>query len=171
MKTKGIILGGGQSRRMGQDKAALMHKSQTLLQHAKNLLTTLDIHDITVLGRPNDPQGIADTKPQQGPAANLQHWFQEQSAPFRAVVLPVDMPFLTAESLKHLMSYSTGAYFDDLYLPFVATIGDSPHTTTNRMKDLLSQLSLTCVQPPKNWGKQLVNINEIADLRVLDGQN
>ena len=171
MKTKGIILGGGQSKRMGQDKAALIHKGQTLLQHTMNLLTTLEIHDIIVLGRPSDPHGIADAAPHQGPATNLQLWFKEQSTPFRAVVLPVDMPFLTTESLKHLMSYDTGAYFDDLYLPFVATIGDSPHTTANRMKDLLSQLSLTCVQPPKNWRKQLTNINEIADLKVLDSQN
>ncbi len=171
MKTIGVIVAGGKSMRMGQDKALMKHRGITLLQHAQNLLDHLDISTQVILGRPDIPGGISDIYPGEGPARNLQGWFTLQEAPFRALVLPVDMPFLTIEPIKYLLSHPTGAYFDDLYLPFTATICESENTNTVRMKDLLPQLGITCVQPHKKWVQQLANINQITDLVLLDDKN
>ncbi|MEX0298277.1 MAG: NTP transferase domain-containing protein [Kordiimonas sp.] len=171
METIGVIVAGGKSSRIGRDKALLKHGTITLLQHAQNLLDDLGIDNRFILGRPDTQDGVPDPYPGEGPARNLQGWFDLQKPPFQVLVLPVDMPFLTTEPLEHLLSQPTGAYFDDLYLPFTATIRESKNTSTARMKDLLPQLGVTCVQPHKNWMQQLVNINQIADLTLLDSKN
>lgn len=156
---------------MGQDKALIKYRGRTLLETTENLLTQLGINDITILGHPAAKNGIKDPKPHAGPAANLISWISEQPKPFYLVVLPVDMPLMTPEQIKYLMSYREGAYFTDLYLPFTCPVGESIVSEVHRMKDLLKELKITCVQPKENWGKKLVNINEPTDLSLLSPRN
>jgi len=168
MQTKGVILAGGRSERMGCDKALLLYKGISLLEHTKNMISSLGIDDITIIGRPDDMNGVADTEGHQGPAINLQHWLNAQTLPFRILVLPVDMPFLGKEQLNFLLSNKDGAYFDDLYLPFSAVIRDSIGPRISRMKDLLAHMQVIGVHPPPEWQKNLVNINNSADLTLLN---
>lgn len=167
MQTKGVILAGGRSSRMGQDKAHIRYKGKTLLEHAEALLLELNVSQVCVIGKEDHPHGIKDAAPYAGPAAALLHWIKQQPTPFRLIVLPVDMPFLNGEQLQYLLSFEEGAYFDDLYLPFTCTLHESIVSDVTRMKDLLQQLQVKCVQPPQNWLKKLVNINEKSDLTLL----
>ncbi|HBQ16925.1 MAG TPA: molybdenum cofactor guanylyltransferase, partial [Myxococcales bacterium] len=64
----GIVLAGGRSTRMGEDKAGLVYGGQTLLDHARALLEAAGCSSIYVSGRPDEPDGLEDTNPGGGPA-------------------------------------------------------------------------------------------------------
>lgn len=71
MNIAGIVLAGGQSSRMGQDKAKLTIEDHTLLSRAVNLLHAAGFEDCYVSG---DYQGfncIPDTQSELGPIAGI----------------------------------------------------------------------------------------------------
>jgi len=71
VKIAGIVLAGGQSSRMGQDKAKLTIEDHTLLSRAVNLLQSSGFEDCYVSG---DYQGfncILDTQSELGPIAGI----------------------------------------------------------------------------------------------------
>jgi len=167
MRKIGVILAGGQSRRMGKDKATIIFNGQTFLDHTIQLLKKWGSDDIVVLGRPDIPLGIRDPREGAGPAANLQAWINTQKPPFRMAVLPVDMPLLSVTQLHKLDSNPTGGFFDDLYLPIITTIGGFLPKKVSRMKDLLSVLSLQPIAIPDAWRNELTNFNTVESIRRL----
>ncbi|KGJ91657.1 molybdenum cofactor guanylyltransferase [Colwellia psychrerythraea] len=108
----GVVLAGGLSSRMGQDKAQLSRltnannpatKSATsMLDFSKQLLSDAGIKNIVVSG--NNHQ-IPDRVPQSGPVGGiysvLAH-YPEQLQPKSLLILPVDLPLMTAEDLAKL---------------------------------------------------------------------
>lgn len=66
MDIEAIVLSGGASRRMGQDKASLMVGGESVLARTVRLLEGC-VSKVTVLG----PQGIPDKEPRLGPLAAL----------------------------------------------------------------------------------------------------
>lgn len=172
VKTIGVIMAGGKSRRMGRDKAAILYRGQTLLAHAENLLTAFGCDEHIILGRPGmEKTGTADPLPGEGPAANLTAWADRQTFPVKLVVLPVDMPLLAAEHLRLLDNDTGGGFFEDLYLPLVATlhtpIPQSKPEPIVRMKDLLQALQLKPVKPPETIRGALINFNSPEQLNAL----
>lgn len=168
MQSIGIILAGGKSSRMGKDKAALCHNSMTLLDHARSTLKGAGIKNIVVLGRPNEPDGMGDEIPHAGPAVNLTHWINRQTLPLRVTVLPVDMPLLTVEIIQHLIEIPEGAYFEDMYVPFSASIETLISPPPDRMRLLVKMLGLKIVSPEEKWAPKLKNINFPTDLGLLN---
>lgn len=166
MQTIGLILAGGQSQRMGRDKALITYQGHTFLDHAIHLLKAFNVNQLGVLGRRDHPLGIPDPAPGAGPATNLHAWINHQPAPFKLIVIPVDMPLLALEHLSALDA-GNGGYFDDLYLPFIATISGHIEGRSVRMKDLLTSLALTAKAVPKAWEQQLTNFNSETDLKDL----
>lgn len=165
MQTTGIILAGGQSRRMGRDKANIVFNGKTLLHHAVDLLDNFGVDDHIILGRPDAIFGQPDPLPGEGPAANLVAWIKAQTPPFKLVVLPVDMPLLTLEHLQMLDNNPEGGYFEDLYLPLVALVKAPLTGTTPRMKTLLAQMGISPVTAPAKWRKSLTNFNRPSDFK------
>jgi len=171
MQTVVVILAGGRSQRMGQDKALLLYEGASFLQHAQNLAGFLGADKVVVLGRSDNTNGIADSTPYQGPAVSLVEWINRQeNYPFRLITLPVDMPFLEAENLKHLMLVESGAYFHDQFLPFTAIVQKSIDSAPVRLKNLLEKLGVTSVSLPKKWHNHLKNINTPDDLAYLSSK-
>ncbi len=168
MKTYGLILAGGRSTRMGQDKATVSYKGQSLLDHARALMTELNVDAVIVLGRPDEPDGIADDIAHEGPAVSLYRWLLKADLPARIIVTPVDMPLLQADMVNELLKAEPGGYFDDLYLPLAATVFAPPKKQPYRMRDILSEMTLTCVKPKAEWLPFLKNINNPTDLAALD---
>lgn len=176
--TIGIIVAGGKSRRMGSDKAAILYKNKSLLDHAIDLLALFGVKETIVLGRPGHAHGVADPLLGAGPAANIVAWINglyqsgSKSArtrePLRLVILPVDMPLLSIEQLQVLNKHKKGGYFDDLYLPLVATVDRPISCSGPRMKDLLAALKIEPVTAPTTWQPALKNFNSIADLEALN---
>jgi len=75
LSISGFILAGGESRRMGRDKAKLVLGTETLLERQIRLLQSV-CRSVTVLGRPKDFPGLevavlADLEPGRGPLGGL----------------------------------------------------------------------------------------------------
>jgi molybdopterin-guanine dinucleotide biosynthesis protein A len=127
----GIILAGGLSNRMGQDKALLPYKSSTLLQETYKVLQNLNCDELYISR--NEENAINDLTEfhQQGPlsgiASCLTQYFKKKNTPTLCLVVPVDMPHINVEFLKKLITYTHGihknCFYDKSYLPccFMAT--------------------------------------------------
>lgn len=114
MNFTAMILAGGQSRRMGQDKALLTWRGRPLYELAQALARELGAGQLLLSG----PQigGLADRYPGQGPLAGIDACLQKAEADW-VLVLPVDMPQLQADTLTPLVGRQEAAYLADSPLP------------------------------------------------------
>ncbi|HWA11059.1 MAG TPA: molybdenum cofactor guanylyltransferase [Opitutaceae bacterium] len=97
----GVILAGGDSRRMGHDKADLRWRNRPLWQRQRDILRFAGATPVVMVRRPDQPapDGIEcwrDTFVQAGPLAGLQTALAHNTAPWVAV-LAVDMPGIGAD--------------------------------------------------------------------------
>lgn len=100
-----IILAGGQSRRMGTDKADLIWQGKTFLQLQIEKGQALGIEDIQVSGYRGTRCPIPitpDRFPEKGPLAGLEACLRRAKHP-RCLVLSVDMPFVPVQELSLLI--------------------------------------------------------------------
>jgi len=106
----GLVLTGGRSTRMGQDKAALAYAGRTQLERAMALVSA-HVDRAWVSVRPEqraDPvrapfAQIVDTRPDIGPVAGI--LAAQQSQPQAAwLVLACDLPLLDEATLAHLVA-------------------------------------------------------------------
>ncbi|HZP83875.1 MAG TPA: molybdenum cofactor guanylyltransferase [Chthonomonadaceae bacterium] len=110
-ETSAIILAGGQSRRMGQDKALLPMNGMTLLEHvvasllrvATEVVVVADVQDKYVL-----PCGrvLADTFPGSGPVGGILTGLTALREG-RHIVVACDMPLLNVAVLQLLLKAHT----------------------------------------------------------------
>ncbi|PXW77243.1 molybdenum cofactor guanylyltransferase [Alteromonas sp. I10] len=123
----GLVLAGGQSRRMGQDKALMRYQGRTLIDNASLLLQSASCDKVLISrnapGFLNDK--IEDVGPLSGVHAVLDALSQSDNHngnPCELLVLPVDMPQMTPELLRILVSRGREAekacYVEKRFLPF-----------------------------------------------------
>jgi molybdopterin-guanine dinucleotide biosynthesis protein A len=113
MNFSAVILAGGQSSRMGRDKAALELAGETLLARQIKLVQAAGAAEIFISGR----VGRDDTKfgcpvlidnfPQAGPLAGIESALQKCRNPL-LLVLAVDMPQMQVAVLEELLKQSGG---------------------------------------------------------------
>ena len=99
MDCLGIILAGGQSSRMGENKAFLTLKNDTMLSHCQSLLQQCNLEKVEISG--SNSGGVADLVEQGGPLAGI-HALIKKYQPRSVLVLPIDMPFITPKHLQEL---------------------------------------------------------------------
>ncbi len=112
-----IILAGGQSSRMGRDKALLCWEGVPLWQHQQKVLKALGCDDILL----SHPQfGIADRHPGLGPLSGLQTLLP-QCRHALVMIVPVDMPLLNTAVLQPLLlaAQTDPVHFAESALPCV----------------------------------------------------
>lgn len=100
----GVVLAGGQSTRMGRDKALLPWRGRPLLEHMTALLASAGAARVVVSGDHPRYQGIVDPCPQRGPLGGL-HGVAQALGDGTLLVVPVDMPGLTVSLLQRLVQY------------------------------------------------------------------
>jgi molybdenum cofactor guanylyltransferase len=105
MKISAVLLAGGESRRMGKDKATLLFRGQPLWRIQLDLLGRLELAEILVSARtdppwrPSDMQFVADEPPSRGPLSGLTAALARiQTGHFLA--LAIDLPFMTENYLR-----------------------------------------------------------------------
>lgn len=99
----GIVLAGGHSRRMGQDKAVLTLCGKTLLEWQIEKLRALGVQDIMVSGA-SAPEGfrcVEDTYPARGPMGGIHACMKQAQNPC-CLVLAVDIPLVPCSVLERL---------------------------------------------------------------------
>jgi molybdopterin-guanine dinucleotide biosynthesis protein A len=118
----GVLLAGGLSSRMGQDKAKLRHNATDMLNFSKQLLKHSGINNILVSG---DGYDVPDKVKQSGPVGGIYSVLSSFPMTKSLLILPIDLPFMTADILKALRISGElsqkATYFKDhsipLYLP------------------------------------------------------
>jgi molybdenum cofactor guanylyltransferase len=109
MKISAVLLSGGESRRMGSDKATVLFRGKPLWHIQLELLRKLAPAEIFLSARTNptwrpaDVQFVADDPPSRGPLSGLVASLAKMGTT-HLLALAVDMPFVTEEYLKFLCS-------------------------------------------------------------------
>ncbi len=108
----GVVLAGGESRRMGADKLDLIVAGEPLWRRQAGVLRAAGADPVVLMRRPGQPapEGIAcwrDVAPQAGPLGGLHAALARGVAPWVAV-LAVDMPGIDAAWFRWLQGFCTG---------------------------------------------------------------
>ena len=103
-----IILAGGKSKRMGQDKSDLLFLGKSLLNNQIDKIKSLGIEDIVVSGYKGnncDEKIVLDEGLSIGPLSGLSTAFKYVKND-KVLVISVDVPLVPIEHLKQLIDVS-----------------------------------------------------------------
>ena len=103
----GIIIAGGKSSRMGQDKAFIQYNGKQLIEHAIDLLTGFCNQIIISTNKPERYQHfnfkiVPDMLEGIGPLGGL-HATLSATESATNIVIPCDMPHITKNLIAHLL--------------------------------------------------------------------
>ena len=107
MNFSAVLLAGGESRRMGKDKAILLFREKPLWQIQLDLLRKMQPAEILVSARkdptwrPDDVQFVSDDSPSRGPLSGLAASLIRIRTT-HLFALAIDMPFMDEEHLRSL---------------------------------------------------------------------
>jgi molybdenum cofactor guanylyltransferase len=107
MKISAVLLVGGESRRMGKDKATLLFRGKPLWEIQLELLRKLEPAEILVSARvdppwrPDDVQFVADVPPSRGPLSGLAASLAQMRSEY-LLALAIDMPLMNEICLRSL---------------------------------------------------------------------
>jgi molybdopterin-guanine dinucleotide biosynthesis protein A len=181
------IFAGGQSQRMGQDKAQLKINGETLLQRAAR--TALDVSScVYVIGRamPNDwplpiVQFLLDETPGQGPLGGLQTVLKREA---EVLTIACDMPKLTSNALRWLLKaheesqaehgliIENDEQWEPLFSIYTANclplIEENLQAERRSLHALIKRGQFGFVPTPLEIQKQLINVNTPEEWAALD---
>lgn len=121
-----VLLAGGESLRMGADKATLHFRGKPLWQTQLDVLRGLRPTEILVSARceppwrPRDGRFVADAPPSRGPLSGLAAALEQARTP-HVLALAIDMPFITDEYLRSLCKLTEPGRG---VLPFIGKIAE-----------------------------------------------
>src|SRR4029453_2746705 len=107
MKISVVVRVGGESRRMGKDKAKLLFRGKPLWQIQLDLLRKLQPTEVFVsartdpVWRPPDLTFVPDEPPSRGPLSGLAATLARIRSS-HLLVLAIDMPFMNEDHLRYL---------------------------------------------------------------------
>lgn len=164
MKIAGIILAGGLSTRMGQDKATLLLEKQTLLKRNVALLSKLNLSSIFVSGNYQGFQCIKDIHSSLGPIGGLHACVEILLGEYDALfVVPVDMPLLTTAEfltlLEQFNEYPEGVFYEQVTFPMILPL-------TQQLKNYLTEV----INSSENKHRSLYRLIKTVKLQPIKYQ-
>jgi molybdopterin-guanine dinucleotide biosynthesis protein A len=128
VKKIGVVLAGGQSSRMGKDKASLIYHGKTLREHMTELLERSGADTVWISGK----DGIKDTVA-IGPLGGVLACLDAASDDAVLLFCPVDMPLLSVATLRALFDCTEPTTLAPGPLPLLlpATMRDAIRAQTN----------------------------------------
>jgi molybdopterin-guanine dinucleotide biosynthesis protein A len=103
MQYSAVLLAGGKSSRMRQDKALLEIDGRPLWQHQLDTLQQLSPEQLFLSGPSRgDVEGVSDEMPDTGPLGGIATALRRSKTPL-LVVLAIDLPNMTVEFLRALL--------------------------------------------------------------------
>lgn len=143
----GVLLAGGQSSRMGQDKALLDWHGVPLIEHMHQLLEQAGAARVVVSGNRAGYASVEDETPDLGPLGGLLS-VANTLPDGDLLILPIDMPRLPSTRLRQLMSASWRcATFDQHMLPMRLRLNDDSRTAIQQVAEApQAQRSLRALQ-------------------------
>ena len=107
MTISAVLLAGGESRRMGCDKAMLPFRGAPLWRNQIELLRRVQTRQILMSARidpawrPVDVEFVTDQEPSRGPLSGIAATLKHTTAD-HLLVLAIDMPFMTEKYLRRI---------------------------------------------------------------------
>lgn len=107
MTISAVLLAGGKSRRMGQDKATMLFRGAPLWRSQLDLLRGLELDEVLVsagsdpLWRPADVEFVPDQQPSHGPLSGIGAALSRIKSD-HLLALAIDTPFITDAYLRSL---------------------------------------------------------------------
>lgn len=177
MKFSGIILAGGKSSRMGQDKAMLSLNGKPMIQHVSEMMRGICDEIIIASNNPEHEHygdlRVADQWKDVGPLAGIQAGLQAAQHE-NCFVISCDTPFVTIEVLSTLASHSKNhsiivARNNDRIQPLIGvytkrvlhkiTAYLNQDTSDRSLRTLLEQSDAHIVDFTEAFNKAFENIN------------
>lgn len=162
----GVVLAGGRSSRMGRDKALLPWRGDTLLAHMQQCLHLSGVSRVIVSGAYPQCDAVPDRFADLGPLGGLAS-VAAALPDTTLLVVPVDMPLISADALRYLRESSAAACvcFQDQPLPLrlrlnaasrqvLAGLLDGP-ASGRSLRALHAALNGECLALPVQWRTQL----------------
>jgi molybdopterin-guanine dinucleotide biosynthesis protein A len=188
-----IIQAGGQSRRMGRDKALIDYHGRPLLAHVIDTLRQLS-DDVIVVSNRSDSYGpivqppgarlVPDYEPPSGPLGGLAVGLAAMKHDL-AVVVACDMPLLNLDLLRYLIERAghvdavvplTGDQYEPLHAVYrrtcLAPIQRRLANDQRRVSSFFDEVRVAAI-PEAEWraldpsGRSLSNLNTPDDLAQL----
>jgi molybdenum cofactor guanylyltransferase len=169
MKISAVLVAGGQSRRMGKDKATLLFHEKPLWQIQLELLRKLEPEEIFVsartnpIWRPDDVQFVADDAPSRGPMSGLAASLTKMRSK-HLLALGIDMPFMTEKYLKFLCDQvepgcGVMAKIEDRFEPLAAIY---PQEALPNVRSALTSADFSL----QTLARQLIDTGKLRSIRV-----
>lgn len=178
-----VILAGGQSRRMGQNKALLSLGGQSFLERIIAAATPL-VQSVAVVDNGEAGsvyQGVCwkDRYTEQGPVAGIETALWHIKTPY-ALILSCDLPLLSTTVLAYLLAHSapqqsTIFSLDGRWQPLIGVYAQQQQPIFEqalqqqqlRLMTVLKQLAVQICPCPKQWGLHLNNVNTLEAYQRL----
>lgn len=186
MNISAVLLAGGESRRMGKDKATLLFGGEPLWRIQLGLLRKVAPIEILISARndpawrPTDIHFVADAPPSRGPLSGISVALAH-AASTHLLTLAIDMPFMNEQYLRSLCRWIepnrgvipvmgeraeplAAIYPVEARADFAAALSGSDFSLQKLAKELLSKGRLRLVQVKKEEEALFRNLNEPIDL-------
>lgn len=175
MTFSALILAGGQSARMGQDKALIDWGGETAVSRVASLARSVGAAEVFTVGRDYGLEFVPDPVPGAGPVGGLLAGFAEVRARggARALVLAVDAPTLQAQDLAPLLTAAApGGAYEGLPLPMMIDLSAVPDEASNDwpLRRLVERAGLTILPAPPSAGARLRGANTPEERAALLAQ-
>ena len=102
-----MLLAGGKSSRMGQNKAELLYKGKTFTDYSIEKAEKLGINQIYLSGNQKVTEAvqiIQDIYQEKGPLGGIHACMKAMKTPY-CLILPVDVPQIPVEALESMLNY------------------------------------------------------------------
>ncbi len=139
-KLYGLVLAGGRSSRMGQDKARLCWHGQPLYRHIISLLTQAGVDHVLLSGSGfakelTDRAVICldDVFPGRGPLGGIHAAVGYLNDNDRLLAIPVDMPLMPVGAIKTLARQQQTCSFSGFNLPVLLHVTKESRQVINRL--------------------------------------
>ena len=186
MNITAVLLAGGESRRMGRDKATLLFHGKPLWQIQLELLRRLKPAEILVSARtdpswrPADVQFVADDLPSRGPLSGIAASLAQVHTA-HLLALAMDMPFMSESYLHYLcdrIEPGTGVvptidgraeslaaiYPREADNDFRTALAGTDFSVQSVVRRLVESGKLQEVRVKEHEMKLFLNLNELSDL-------
>ena len=183
------MLAGGESRRMGKDKATILFRGKPLWQIQLELLRKLDPEEIFVstrtdpIWRPADVQFLADDPPSRGPLSGLAASLARMRSA-HLLALAIDMPFMTESYVRYLCDQIephvgvvpkidhraeplAAIYPREAKVDFREALAGDDFSLQTLVRRLVAAGKLREIVVKEQERKLFLNVNQLSDLATL----
>ena len=189
MSISAVLLAGGESRRMGQDKVTLLFHGKPLWQIQLELLQRLQPAEIFVSAR-TDPawrpvavEFVADDPPSRGPLSGIAASLAQMHAA-HLLALAIDMPFMNEQYVKFLCDQIelgrgvvptidsraeplAAIYPREADTDFRSALAGTDFSLQSVVRHLVESRKMREVRVRNQEKKLFLNVNELSDVAVL----